>query len=200
MNGRTQVDDRPCLGDRLQQHPVSLDAECTRLHGGDCSRSHVFSLIIHEHAHMTRRLWYPLSILALTVALLPVNTAAVSADTIDPVKQVDTETAELLRLLNSDSVAEQERAVRRIGMYAHTGQRDASFFNRLVTPLHGLVVNGKTDAVRIMAVSALSSIGTDAAMQGLQTRVDNIESVRVQRIAKNALAAHSAQRIAAKKQ
>ena len=149
---------------------------------------------------MTRRLWYSLAIAVLTVALLPVSAAAVSADTTDPVIQVDTEKAELLRLLNSDSVAEQERAVQRIGSYAHTGRHDAEFFNRLIAPLHGLVMDGKTEAVRIMAVSALSSIGTDTAMKGLQAQVEDIESTRVRRIAQNALAAHSARRIAARKQ
>ena len=149
---------------------------------------------------MTRRLWYPLAIFALATALLPVSAAAVSSDTTDAVHRVGPEKAEILHLLNSNSVEKQQRAVRLIGMYAHTGQREADFFNLLVAPLHGLVLNGETEALRIMAISALSSIGSDAAMQGLRIQAENIASARVQRIAKDALAAHEAQRIAAKKQ
>ncbi len=149
---------------------------------------------------MTRRLWYPLAIFALAAALLPMSAAAAPSDTTNAVDPVGPEQAKLLRLLNSDSVKEQERAVCLIGTYAHTGTHDADFFRLLVAPLHGLVMDGKTEALRIMSVSALSSIGTDAAMQGLQVQVDDIDSARVQQIARNALAVHEASRIAAKKQ
>lgn len=73
---------------------------------------------------MTRRLWYPLAIFALAAALLPMSVAAAPSDTTDSANAVDPvgpEQAKLLRLLNSDSVKEQERAVRLIGTYAHTG-------------------------------------------------------------------------------
>lgn len=131
--------------------------------------------------------------------LLPVSAAAAPSDTTNTLTRMAPEKAELLRLLNSDSVTEQERAVRHINTYAHTGRREADFFTLMVPPLHELVRNGDSEAVRIMAVSALSSIGTDEAMRGLQAQVDDIESARVQRITQNAIATYQSAQIAAKK-
>jgi hypothetical protein len=136
---------------------------------------------------MIRRTSRALALFALAAALLPTNAAAVSADTTD---DPAVEKATLLRLLNSNSATEQARAVRLIGKYAHKRRYDANFFRVLVTPLHGLVATGKTEAIRIMAVSALSSIGTESAMQGLKAQVDRLEPERVQLLTRFALADH----------
>lgn len=136
---------------------------------------------------MTRRIPRALVLFALAAALLPTNAAAVPADTTD---DPALEKATLLRLLNSDSAVEQARAVRLIGTYAHKRRYDANFFQVLVTPLHGLVATGKTEAIRIMAVSALSGIGTESAMQGLEALVDHLEPERVQLLTRFALADH----------
>mgnify|MGYP006296181455 CR=1 FL=1 len=145
---------------------------------------------------MTRRLRYSLALFVLAAVLLPASAAAAPSDTTETLDRHDPEKVKLLRLLNSNSISDQQRAVRLISHYAHTGRYEADFFDLLVAPLHGLVRSGKTTAVRIMSISALGSIGTDAAMWGLQTQIDRLESPRVQRIARNALAAHKARRVA----
>jgi HEAT repeat protein len=117
------------------------------------------------------------------------GTAAAPADTTDESDPVAKAT--LLRLLNSDSPTKQERAVRLIGMYAHSDRYDADYFRVLVTPLHGIVAAGQTEAVRIMAVSALSAIGTERAMQGLKDQVDGLKPKRVQTLTRYALAAYT---------
>jgi hypothetical protein len=137
-----------------------------------------------------------ISALVLAFALLPMSAAAVPADT-SLTTNTSEETvakAEVLRLLNSGSLEKQERAVRLIGHYAHTDQYDADFYRLMVTPLQYLVVNGQTDPLRIMAVSALYSIGTDPAMRGLQAQVDALDSDRVTRVTKNALTQYAADR------
>lgn len=150
---------------------------------------------------MMRRLRYSLPIFALVAVLLPMSTAAAPTDTTDTVvDRVGSEQVELLRLLNSNSVKDQERAVGLIGTHAHTGRRNGDFFDPLIAPLHGLVLNGQTEELRIMAVSALYSIGTEPAMRGLQVQVDDIESARVQKIARQALSTYETTRLAAKNQ
>ncbi len=134
---------------------------------------------------MTQRLLRTLATVALIASLLPMAAAAVPADTTDGFDGV--EKATLLRLLNADSAEKQARAARLIGTYAHNARHDADYFRVLVTPLHGLVAQGKTEAVRIMAVAALSAIGTEAAMQGLKAQVDRLESERVQKFTRHAL-------------
>jgi len=142
---------------------------------------------------MTRRLRRTFTLLVLTAMLLPASIAAAPADTTDGPEVVERST--LLRLLNADSAEKQARAVRLIGTYAHNDRFDTDYFGVLVTPLHGLVATGKTDAIRIMAISALSAIGTDAAMQGLRSQVDRLRPERVQRLTKFALVQHEAKRM-----
>lgn len=142
---------------------------------------------------MTHRLYSTFAVLVLAAALLPMSAVATPADTTDTPDPLAKAT--LLRLLNADSVTKQERAVRHIGTYAHTGRYDDSFFRPFVTPLHGLVATGKSEAVRIMAVSALASIGTDRAMEGLRAQVPSLRPVRVQKLTKYAVAAYDANRV-----
>jgi hypothetical protein len=146
---------------------------------------------------MTLRLRHTLTAFALAAALLPMSAAAVPTDTSDT--SATAEQVELLHMLNADAVETQERAVRLIGTYAHTGRYDADFFRLFVTPLHGLVAKGKTDALRIMAISALASIGTDRAMLGLKAQVRTLRPVRVQKVTRYAIAQHEAGRAAATK-
>ncbi|MFB6247073.1 MAG: hypothetical protein ABEL97_00720 [Salinibacter sp.] len=141
------------------------------------------------------RLQRTFSALVLACALLPMSAAAVPADTSDTPEEAAAK-AEVLRLLNSGSLEKQERAVRLIGHYAHTDQYGEDFHRLMVTPLQYLVANGRTEPLRIMAVSALYSIGTDPAMRGLQAQVDALNSDRVTRVTKNALAQHAADRTA----
>lgn len=134
-----------------------------------------------------------LTTLVLAAALLPLGASAVPADTTDAAATLDKdvlERAKILRLLNSDAPEEQERAVRLIGHYAHTDQYDEAFFSTMVTPLHYIVARGETEALRIMAVSALYSIGTEKAMNGLAVQVDALRSERVRKVTRTALDAY----------
>ncbi len=152
---------------------------------------------------MTRRLRHTLALFALAVALLPMSAAAVPTDTTDttpPLKERALERARLMQLLNSDSIEKQERAVRLIGTYAHTGQYDEEFFDLLVTPLHGLVATSNSEGLRIMAISALSSIGSDSAIGGLRRLIHNLDSDRVRSIAETVIVASEGPRVAARTQ
>lgn len=152
---------------------------------------------------MTRRLRHTLALLALTAVVLPLSAAAEPRDTTETASHLDSqalEQARLMRLLNSNSTAKQGRAVRLIGTYAHTGRYDTEFFDQLVTPLHGLVATSDSDGLQIMAISALSSIGSDAAIGGLRALVHDLAPDRVQRIAKNVIVASETSRIAARTQ
>lgn len=152
---------------------------------------------------MTRRLRHILALFALAAALLPMNAAAVSTDTTDTTPALEEralERARLMQLLNSDSMEKQERAVRQIGTYAHTGRYDEEFYSLLVTPLHGVVATSNSNGLRIMAISALSSIGSDAAIEGLRALIHDLDSDRVQTIAKAVIVASEAPRVAARTQ
>lgn len=122
-----------------------------------------------------------LTVLALSIALLPMGVAAVPADTLDTPTPEAAVKAELLSALTSNSVEAQEQAARRIREYAYTERYNKALFQDLVTPLHDIVVDGRTENVRLTAVSALSAIGTDLAMIGLQVEKDNLTSDRLQK-------------------
>jgi hypothetical protein len=136
----------------------------------------------------------------LIAALLPLNVASAPADTTaTPDTEADAK-LKIMTLLNSDTAAEQEKAVRLISNYAHTGQFDKDFFRVMVTPLHALVAQGETESLRIMAVSALYSIGTEDAMEGLKAQIDDLESERLTTLAERALAQYKADRMAKRAQ
>ncbi len=139
------------------------------------------------------RLRHALPTLLLTLALFSMGT--VSAPTGTPDTEADTK-LKIMRLLNSDTVAQQEKAVRLISNYAHTGQFDKDFFRIMVTPLHAIVAEGETESLRIMAVSALYSIGTDEAMSGLEEQLGYFKSERLATVAKRAVAAYKAEKTA----
>ena len=139
------------------------------------------------------RLRRTITAFVLALAVLPLSAAAVPADTTTPSDAI-TAKAEVLQLLNSDSFEAQEQAIRLIGHYAHTDQFDEDFYGLMVTPLQYIVANSPHESLRIMAVSALYSIGTDSAMRGLQAQVDAIDSERVAKVAKDALAQYATER------
>ena len=132
------------------------------------------------------RLHTTLTAVILALALLPMGAAATPADTTTTPEETLTKT-QLFRLLNSDALEKQTRALRLISHYAHTGQHDEDFYRLMVTPLKYLVAKGQTESLRIMAVSALYSIGTDDAMRELQAQADTLNAPRVAEVAKNAL-------------
>lgn len=144
------------------------------------------------------RLRNTLTALVLALAFVPMSAVAAPADTTTTSEDTVTK-VKVLRLLNSDSVEEQERALRLIGHYAHTDQFDEDFYRLMVTPLQYLVAEGQTEALRIMAVSALYSIGTDEAIRGLETQADVLDSDRVAKVTKNALIEHKLERAAAQR-
>jgi hypothetical protein len=144
------------------------------------------------------RLRRTLTAIVLALAVLPLGAAAHPADTSDTADETEAK-VKILRLLNADSVEKQQRAVRLIGYYAHTDRYDDDFFRLMVTPLHYVVAEGQTESLRIMAISALYSIGTDAAMEGLRAQVNTLDTGRVKEFTQIALAQYKADRITAAK-
>lgn len=137
---------------------------------------------------------HTITALVLALALLPGSVSALPADSSDTATPEGFVQAELQQGLTSDSVARQEQAMRRIRAYAHTQLYDAGLFDDLVRPLHDLVANGETVHVRLMALSALDAIGSDAAMAGLQVQKDGLESTLVRETAETVLARHTGTR------
>lgn len=141
------------------------------------------------------RLRTTLTAFALSLVLLPGGAAAEPSDTTDGPTPEAIVQAELTRALTSDSVEQQEQAARRIRAYAHTSRYNTSFFQDLVRPLHDLVADGRTERVRIAAVSALSAIGTDMAMVGLQSQKDELDSDRLKQALETAFHRYAAEHI-----
>lgn len=138
-----------------------------------------------------KRLRGIITALAFSLLLLPVGVAATPADTIDtPEGFVQ---ADLQQGLTSDSVELQERAMRRIRAYAHTDRYDRALFSDLVRPLQDLVAEGKTVHLRLMALSALDAIGSDAAMAGLQVQKNSLDSDLLRNATETVLARHAAE-------
>ena len=128
--------------------------------------------------------------LAFSLILLPVGVAATPADTIDAPTPEGFVQAELMQDLTSESVAQQERAMRRIRAYAHTDRYNKAIFDPLVRPLHDIVAHGYTNEIRLMALSALDAIGSDAAMAGLQVQKEALSSDLVRNATETVLARH----------
>jgi len=128
--------------------------------------------------------------LAFSLILLPAGVAATPADTIDTPTPEGFVQAELQQGLTADSVAQQEQAMRRIRAYAQTGRYDKALFDDLVRPLQDLVADGQTVHLRLMALSALDAIGSDAALAGLQVQKDNLDSDLLRSATETVLARH----------
>lgn len=135
---------------------------------------------------MVYRIRHSLIILALVAVLVPTGAVATTPDTSIVVDREALIQKQMMTLLQEDETR-QERAIQLIAHYAHTDRYDASFFRPLVSPLLEVAVDGEGDELRIMAISALSSIGTPSAMNGLEAQVETIESERVQSTARHAL-------------
>lgn len=135
-----------------------------------------------------------LLLLALSLALLPMSAVAGPPDTSDTSSPEALVEAELMHSLRSDSVALQARAAQRVQAYALTSRYEAALFRDLVVPLHDLVADGRTERVRLLAVAALSAIGTDVAMLGLQVEKDEVPSARLKQATETVLARYGAER------
>lgn len=140
------------------------------------------------------RIQTTITALLLSFFLLPASTVALPADTIDTPTPEGVVQADLEQSLTSDSMALQEQAMRRVRSYAHTELYDTAIFDDLVQPLHDLVATGETVHIRLMALSALDAIGSDAAMAGLQVQKGSFESDLLRQTAETVLARHAATR------
>ena len=127
--------------------------------------------------------------LAFSLILLPAA-AATPADTTDTPTPEGFVQSELMQGLTSNSVAQQEQAMRRIRAYAHTERYNKALFNDLVRPLQDLVADGQTVHLRLMALSALDAIGSDAALAGLQVQKNNLDSDLLRNATATVLARH----------
>jgi hypothetical protein len=129
--------------------------------------------------------------LAFSLILLPTGVAAAPADTVDTPTPEGFVQSELMQGLTSNSVAQQEQAMRRIRAYAHTERYNKAIFDTLVRPLHDIVAHGYTNEIRLMALSALDAIGSDAAMAGLQVQKETLGSDLVRNATETVLARHA---------
>lgn len=145
---------------------------------------------------MVYRIRHSLTILALVAVLVPTGAVATTPDTSIVVDRETLIQKQMMALLQEDETR-QERAIQIIAHYAHTDRYDASFFRPLVSPLLEVAVNGEGDELRVMAISALSSIGTPSAMNSLRAEVETFESERVQSTAQQALVQYEIDRAAA---
>lgn len=148
---------------------------------------------------MTHRIRHLLAILALAAVLAPTGVVATTADTSIVVDREALIQKQMIDLLK-EGEAQQEGAIQLISHYAFTEQFNASFFRPLISPLLEIAVEGEGDELRIMAISALSTIGTSSAMNELEAQVETIESERVQSIAQRALLQHELDQATAKRE
>lgn len=130
----------------------------------------------------------------LLAAALPMSAVALPTDTTETNDHGAVAKTNVYQLLNDDDVKKQEEAIKLISHYAHTGQFDSDFYEPLVSPLRHFVVNGETESLRIMAVSALHSIGSDEALGALEAHVDDLDSERLTRMAKIAVGQYETNR------
>lgn len=127
-----------------------------------------------------------LAILALTVLLGPVTANATAPDTARSVDRAVLIQKQLATLLQ-DGDQQQEQAIQLIAHYAHTDRYNDSFFYPLIDPLLEVVTTSEIEELRIMAISALSSIGNRTAMTTLKAHLPSIDSEYVETIARRAL-------------
>lgn len=127
-----------------------------------------------------------LALLTLTILLAPATVDATAPDT---TRTVDREVLmqEQMAILLQEDNARQEQAIQLIAHYAHTGRYEASFFYPLVDPLLDVVTSSEVEELRIMAISALYSIGSESAMNTLARRLPLFESESVEAMARRAL-------------
>lgn len=137
------------------------------------------------------RLRHTLSAL-LILGLLSPASAASPTDTVDATSPETIVQTELERALTSDRAQAQEQAARRIRAYAHTDRYGHAFFRTLVSPLHDIAADGQTESLRLMAISALSAIGTDAVLRTLKAQVISFEAGPVRRMTVHVIAQHDA--------
>lgn len=140
---------------------------------------------------MIHRLRHAFSILLLIGVLAPAYAAPPADTTTIPAPEAVVQT-ELARTLTSNSVQDQERAARRIRTYAHTDRYGPAFFEGLATHLHDIAADGRTELLRITAITALSAIGTDAAVRTLKAQVVSFDPGPVRQTTVHVIAQHDA--------
>ena len=133
------------------------------------------------------RLRHTLSAL-LIIGLLSPAYAVSPADTVDTTSPETIVQTELKRALTSDRAQAQEQAARRIRAYAHTDRYSRASFRDLVPPLHGIAADDGTESVRLAAISAPSTIGTDAVLRTLKAQVISFEAGPVRRMTVHVIA------------
>lgn len=135
---------------------------------------------------MNTRLFAYGLVLLLTVALLapaqatPANTPSDSARM----------HGQLVHLLESGDVAQQERAIQLILDFNRTGAFSERFFRSLTPYLRNTVTESTSDPLCIMAVSALYELGSPTAIQHLTEATAMLREGRVHTIAQRALYVH----------
>lgn len=136
-----------------------------------------------------------ITVLAFSLLLLPGSVSALPSDTSDAPSPEAIVQAELMRDLTAESVTTQKAAMLRIREYAYMDRYNTAFFRTLVEPLQDIVAGGETDEIRLVAISALSSIGTDAALNGLRAQVDRFDSPRLAQATQSVLTQHDGARL-----
>jgi ribonuclease HII len=140
--------------------------------------------------------------LALGLLLLPVTATTAGASAHRPAdatadRDDDTERVQEARyqrqtihLLTSTNAEMQAQALRLVIHYAHVDTLSAQFYRPMTPHLAALARDGDTEALQVMAVSALARVGTPEAMQRLERLTPRLQSERVQRVAERVLTQH----------
>ena len=136
------------------------------------------------------RLTSLVSLLVLGLLLAPGTVSATpTTDAPNPddrVKEVRVQN-QMVRLLTSEEVRRQEQALRIVTHYAQVDTFSTGFYRPITPHLAAIVTDGESEALSIMAVSALATIGTPQAVRRLAEVTPQIASARVQRVARQAL-------------
>jgi len=97
---------------------------------------------------------------------------------------------QLVHLLESGDVAQQERAIQLILSFDRTDAFSGRFFRSLTSHLRDVVTESASDPLRIMAVSALYELGSPTAIQHLTEVAATLREGRVRTVAQRALYAY----------
>ncbi len=126
------------------------------------------------------------ALLTLIVLTLPARPAQADAPS-HPVPEERLQ-QQIVHLLQSDAAHIQERGLQLVFQFARAEDYGRSFFRPVEQPLLAVVTSGSSEAVRVMAVSALYRVGTPQAMKQLHAAAAEMENARVRRLCKRAAA------------
>jgi len=137
------------------------------------------------------RIYSFVSLLALGLLLAPGTVSATpTTDAPNPddrVKEVRIQ-QQMLQLLTSEDARRQEQALRIVTHYAHVDTFSTGFYRPITPHLARIAARDETEALSIMAVSGLATIGTPDALRRLARITPEMTSPRVQRVARRVLA------------